>query len=304
MSYITGNILELIERSIFHRLNKECVNLGYYVDLLTTEPAINLVSINVSSRTLILSGNHTSRLTTGCLLQIKEGVNKGFYTVQSNATFTSPNTTVVVKEAIPSNSILNPAFTLKYSDNALGANSLQTDVATIVNSKGFAIEIFGVSSPDAKGLKKIPRILVIPGERMPTSLGSNVFNYFIPDGGSTYNKVKESGFALDLTYMIYTVASNAKETRVIHEVVSRALPNLGYIPTWNDPTNNLFVEYQSYRPGIITPQGLIEDIYTYKIGDIFTEPEKTVATGISKITEITTEFEGDDGEYDDTLITT
>ena len=154
--------------------------------------------------------------------------------------------------------------------------------------KGFAIEVFNTSNPQAKGIKKIPRIVLIPGSRLPGDLGGSPDRrYFIT--GDTYSAKIQPPQTVNFQFEVSLLSNTTQQSRILNSLVALALPKRGYIEFYDDPTNLLFIRQYTYRDYPITIEGIMEETYYYEAMDIFDTEDEVVKTNISKIEEIKVE---------------
>jgi hypothetical protein len=197
-----------------------------------------------------------------------------------------------------------PDITL-YTNDISGTTGYNNAMAAIRRDKGFCIEVFGVASPHARDLKRIPRIVVIPDQALPGDIGGNPDRIY---AGKGPDSTAPEGFtALVLppqtTHFIYDIHvawNEARQKRVLEQIVGLALPKRGYIPLYVDPVtfaeSKMFIRQISHRNIESEQDGIGESIYTYEVPDIFETSPETVATGIAPINEITVEHTPDSSE--------
>ena len=77
------------------------------------------------------------------------------------------------------------ADTGTYPDNSTGWAQWEADLAAIIISMGFAIEIFSGGSSESRGVQKIPRIVIDSGNFLPGALGGDPRRFF-SDQGADY----------------------------------------------------------------------------------------------------------------------
>lgn len=178
-----------------------------------------------------------------------------------------------------------------YPDTDIGVTQYNADLTAISNGPlKFAIEVFGASSTEAKKYKRIPRIVIIPLQNLPGALGGSNDKIYVKEG----NKLRAEYLppqTTDLTYDIHLVSKNAQQSRILSQLLGIALPKRGYIKVKDtENCDRIFVHNYTFRKFENTELGIIENIYSYRVPDIF-EIANAQDTGrlISKITEITVE---------------
>ncbi len=289
---LTDTLL-VVERSVFHALRQEVVDKGYYPNTSETIDD-NITAINVLLKQFTIGTiNRTALYTVGKTFKVKNStLNNGTYTVVSSA-FTT-NTVITVVEVIPSATVNGNTAIFKYYDDDAGVALLKADIATIVTTKGFAIEVFGVSAPRAKYQKRIPRIVIIKNQFLPGGLGGAPDTIYTPNNGDPLAPDAFTGRVqppqtIDYNFDIHLVCQSAEQSRVLHGITALAVPKRGYINAYELPGQRIFVNQYSYRSMPNTEDNLDEDIYMYTANDIFESEDVVVSENIAPITEITVE---------------
>lgn len=305
---LTDTIL-VVERSVFHSIRQEVVDKGYYPDTSATIDD-NITAINVPLKQFTIGViNRTALYTAGKTFFVRNStLNNGTYTVVSS-TYTT-NTIITVVEVIPSATVNGNTAIYKYYDDDAGVALLKADIATIVSTKGFAIEVFGVSAPRAKYQKRIPRIVIIKNQFLPGDLGGVPNTIYTPNNGDLLAPDAFTGRVqppqtVNYNFDLHLVCQSAEQSRVLHGIVALAVPKRGYIDAYNLPSQKIFVLQYSYRSMPNTEDNLDEDIYMYTANDIFETDDRVVAENIKPITEITVEQkQGDPPPGSSTPLTT
>jgi hypothetical protein len=146
-------------------------------------------------------------------------------------------------------------------------------LTAIKNNKGFAIELFPYSSNQARGYKKVPRIVVDLLEFLPGEIGNDTsVNYTKVEGESYYTRKQDVGMLSELYFMVYAVSNDVSQLAIMNELIMTVLPIRGYIKRYPDATlreyNNLFVDLIDKGKNTDLEEGVIERYYKYKIPDI------------------------------------
>lgn len=292
---------EVIERSLFHSIRQELVDKGYLPDIkLTTTHTIT--GVDTLTKKFIVNGNHTTHYIQGRILTVSGSTgNNGNYTIVSS-TLTLGNTHITVSENIPSNSVSGSISMYTYYDDSNGIALWESAVANIILQKGYCIELFGNSTSSKKYIKKIPRIVIRVGQSLPGSLGGSPDIFYTPENGDELNPDTFVRKVLppqttDIGFDIHLVSNTAQQARVMHSLVSLALPKRGYVKFYNDITQSFYVENYSYRNLDNNIEGLNEDIYMYTANDVYETIDRTVGNNVKPINEITVETK--EGEVDD-----
>lgn len=161
-------------------------------------------------------------------------------------------------------------------------------VSNVVNSKGMAVEVF--SNSVNKGLKKVPRIVIIPRRTMPGDIGAPPQLYY----GSKVPVLDHlAGRMLPLEashyYMdVHLISGSATEDRVLNAVLSKALGNKKYLEYYDEAGEYIFLKQYNYYDLPDPIEGQQERIYAYEIPDVYDVIESYVSTPV--ILEITTEL--------------
>ena len=281
---------EVVERSLFHSIRKELVDKGYLPDIeLLVTAGINL--LNQGAKQFRVTGNVTAKYTNGRKFTITLSTgNNATYTIVSSS-YSAPNTTITVVEVIPNSTADGQVNLYYYYDDAVGIALYAADIVTVINTKGFAIEVFGASNSQAKYLKKVPRIVILPNQSLPGGLGGSPDRIYTPVNGDilapdTFVATVLPPQTTDYSYDICLVSDTAQQARVLHGILALGVPKRGYVKYYNDPTNQFFVVQFSYRSIPDVTEGIIEDIYMYEVRDIFETESAVVSVGIKPIVEI------------------
>lgn len=174
-------------------------------------------------------------------------------------------------------------------------NSYDAAVKAIQVSKGFAIELFGYTTNQDRGVKKVPRIVIDTEGFYPGSIGKDsTAQYKMNQTGTAYNKEFDGQKTSDLYFNIYLVANNVQQIRVLHGVLSESIPRWGYIPRYVDEDTpfelvsdgNIFIEYISYNQSDDEDRGVIEKVYRYMTPDVVENLVRIDNTNIAKIESI------------------
>lgn len=282
----------VVDRSLFEALRSIAVSAGYLIDM-NLKNKVNISALNQGSKTFTLSNiNLTSLYQTSRKFDIENSTaNNGQYTIASSS-FSGGNTIITVIESIASSTADGVASIYQYYDDDAGVASFLLAQQSIINSKGFVVEIFGVGSPWAKYQKKIPRVVLIPNQSLPGSLGGNGDPVYTPVGSdplapTSFTKHVVPPQTVDLTYDVHIVTSSAEQARVCHGIVALGLPKRGYISLITEPEKKFFIESFSYRNIPSPGDDIVEDVYMYKASDLY-ETNNIVSDEVIKpITEIT-----------------
>lgn len=180
-------------------------------------------------------------------------------------------------------------------------------IKSIATNMGFAVEVFSASSSHDKGLKKVPRIVIIPQDFMPGDIGGDQTRiYRTTECG--FNAFVRPPQTVSYNFNVHIISKTAAQYRVIRSMVANALPRRGYINFYDDATENFFIKNFAFYTFDDSEEGIIERIYAYEIPDLYETDDQPVTsivgqTTIPGITDITAEFSGDGtGDIDDMVV--
>ena len=150
------------------------------------------------------------------------------------------------------------------------------------------IYIFGIGNNQSRGIKDNPRITVELKAYYPGEIGLNKYELERFDGDMDGFQTVEYDFTSKSTVIdVHLVADTQSQMRVLHEVMYRALPAVGYIkPYFNDinewkrggvgPSGNLFIEIGNYYDMPDITHGMLEKVYSYQVKDGFLLEKSTL----------------------------
>ena len=295
MPYELSDTRQVVERSLFESIRAFTADQGYLANINALSQK-DISAINQGTKQITINGFDLRNLyLPGRQFSIAESTgNNGTYTVVSSA-YTGGNTIITVVEALPDSTVDGIVSIYLYYDDSNGVANYQAAQEAILAAKGFVIEIFGVGSSRAKYQKKIPRIVIIRNQSLPGTLGGNGDPVYTPVGidplaPTSYTKHVTPPQTVDFTYDIHIVTSTAEQNRVAHGLVAVALPQRGYIPLYNDPNTRIFLDFFSYRNIPNPGDNIEEDVYMYKVGDLYETGNNISDESIIPITEITTDI--------------
>ena len=163
-----------------------------------------------------------------------------------------------------------------------------TALSNIVSTKGFAVEAFNHSV--TKGIKKVPRIAIIPRRTLPGDIGAPNQPYYINSPTDPKNIVKRTlPFESSHFYMdIHIISGAAKQDRVLNAVLSKALGTKKFIPYYDELPEKFFVRQYNYYDIPDPIEGQEEKVYGYEIPDLFDVADEYESVPL--ISEITAEL--------------
>jgi hypothetical protein len=265
---------QAVERSLFEAIRNTAVYFEYLPDVNQLSQ-VNIGAVNQGSKTFTLNGvNLTTKYTAGRKFDIIEStLNNGTYTVASSI-YQGGNTIITTLESIPDSTANGKASIYIYYDDSVGIALYEAAKVAVVANKGFMVDVFGVGSSRAKYNKKIPRIVIIPNQVLPGALGGDNNPIYVPQGidplaPTHFDKMYTPPQTIDLTYDFHLVSSTAEQSRVLSNILAIAIPKRGYVPIINDTVKRFFAESFSYRNMPNPGDNIMEDIYMYKISDVY-----------------------------------
>lgn len=168
-----------------------------------------------------------------------------------------------------------------------------TDSKAIAESKGFYIEVFGFSTSQDKGHKKVPRISVHTRSFIPGQLGGDTTpNYEYNSVSNEYVRTKNPGQSNDYYFSIMITGNSTEQIRLLNSIVLTALPRRGYIKKYFDTTlqrsGNIFVEFTGSDEQDDNSEGVLERALMYSILDVFDMDDIITLDSVPPIIDITT----------------
>ncbi len=198
--------------------------------------------------------------------------------------------------------LVSDGWTPDISDTGLfpntptGYEAYLTALELIRTNKSFAIEAFGTSNPQSKGVKNLPRITLQTSAFLPGDVGidSTPFPVLNPETNK-FDLYSYDSRTYDLFVDCKVSASTQEQLRILMDSVHRALPLMGYLKYYNNPAEtpdeSFMVQFGSFQPYIDPKDGVLEYNYRYEVPDIvwreLVEVESPIPGGIPKISEIT-----------------
>jgi hypothetical protein len=137
------------------------------------------------------------------------------------------------------------------------------------------IFVFGAGNALSRDDKQTPRIIVEPHGFYPGVLGLPPENIIKKPTGIGYTAYESTHEAINQYIDIHLVAKTREQMRLLHLIMYWSLPNMGYIKVYTQPelqsTNNIFLELVNYGDRDTNAIGLMENVYSFKVSDVFFE---------------------------------
>lgn len=173
----------------------------------------------------------------------------------------------------------------RYPNTAQGKLDYETALSGIVTQQGFAIELFSEGSNAAKGVKKVPRIVINTSTSLPGAIGGDPMRYY-QDQGINYDALVMPPQMVDFYINIRLVSINVVQERILNSILALALPRRGYIPWYSDRTKYIFCRNLNVYDAPDVEVGIIEKINAYEVPDCWDMEDRVVIGGLAKISEI------------------
>ena len=120
-----------------------------------------------------------------------------------------------------------------FPDTEAGYASFQAALSTVVDNKGFAVEVFNNSNPTFKETKKLSRIVLLSEMYMPGEVGGDQSRFYVHDPiRDIYEVLIRPPQTVDFTFNIHLIADTAYQNRLLTSMVANAIPLRGYIPVF------------------------------------------------------------------------
>lgn len=186
---------------------------------------------------------------------------------------------------------------------AIGENQSAWDTAlkNIVTTKGFAIEIFGASSNQAKGIKKVPRITIHPKRIIPGDIGMDSYQGYVkqdPNDPDKYIKFMPPFDLFNGYFDIHLISNTGKQDVVLNAILFRAIGTRKFIPLITEPGQVFFILQQDYYETFDLLEGSSEKITSFQVPDLMLGNEEEIS--VAKIKEVDVEIDatGNPNELD------
>jgi hypothetical protein len=147
------------------------------------------------------------------------------------------------------------------------------------------VAIFGIGNNLSRGQKLCPRITLDLQGYYPGHIGIEKYALSVEDKNNPKRIEYSSYTSKDIVIDVHLVANNQPDMRLLHSLMYKALPAMGYIkPYYNDryeyaqgkisSTDNIFIEVGNYYDHNDVNHGILERVYSYIISDgIIEEPD-------------------------------
>lgn len=183
-----------------------------------------------------------------------------------------------------------------YPNTESGYDAYIAAMENIASTRGYAVEVFGASNPQDKGVKSLPRISFETSSFLPGDIGLDTTPFPVLNPTSNkYDLYRYDSRSYDLFLDCIVSTKTQAQLRVLMDVVHRAIPLMGNLVYYNNPVEtpdeSFFVQLGAFQPEVSPRDGVLEYSYRYEIPDIIWRELVEVATdpvgGIPPISEIT-----------------
>lgn len=159
----------------------------------------------------------------------------------------------------------------RYPASSTGGANWEADLAIVTAAKKFAVEVFGDSSSLQKGLKRVPRIGIIPRRIMPGDIGKDIRGGFAPNPLDPDNTIfiKPTYQSANLHIDINVVPETAEQDRLVNAVIASALSTLNYLQFYDNPTEYFLIRQFNFYDLPDNKNGIAEKVYSYEIPDLY-----------------------------------
>lgn len=164
---------------------------------------------------------------------------------------------------------------MAYPNDATGSDLYWRDFEAITTSKGFSVEVFNNSNPEKKGIKKLPRMVIISESMMPGEIGGDGSRFYTPTVANQFQVLSRPPQVMDFNFKVHVLADTAKQARICAGMLANSIPTRGYIPIIQPFSNftacNLFIEQTAMMPLTMPGDGVLEYAYSYVVKDLWLE---------------------------------
>jgi len=174
---------------------------------------------------------------------------------------------------------------LIYPDTEQGYADYNIAISNIVALKGFAIELFNEGSNLAKGIKKVPRIVINTGNFLPGALGGDPQRFYL-DQGQNYQSLVTPPQTVDFFVNAHLISGTVEQERILNSLIALAIQRRGYVPFYDGTNNTFFCRYLNFFHIDDQDTGLMEKVYAYQVSDCWDTEDRVIERNIAKITKI------------------
>jgi hypothetical protein len=173
-----------------------------------------------------------------------------------------------------------------YPETPQGSRDFDAALSAIRTLKGFAIEVFGTGTNQAKYVKKVPRMVIMSGPYSPGNVGSNPDVFY--ESNLTFGKdakvlpPQTSNYRFDIAI----AANTSKQERLMQAVIAELFPLRQYLKFYNDPNAEFLILRTGDRQFSDLNQGILDKVYSYQAIDLFESNTKTIATDVPLLKEV------------------
>ena len=176
-----------------------------------------------------------------------------------------------------------------FSDTPAGLAAYKQELTNILNTKGFAFEIFGTDAPFYRGQEKFARITLNHNSLLPGEYGIDPGGE-LKDSGGSYQHIQTDSLVYDYYMDCILLADSQAVLRVGQDILYGAIPVLGYVPFYSEVTEPPFlVRLDTVTSLNKDSTGFMGKTLTYVIPDVYVSEDRVTPTPIVPVQEITLE---------------
>lgn len=146
------------------------------------------------------------------------------------------------------------------------------------------VALYGVGSWNAKLEKEFSTIAIERITRGESALGIQSSEYYEEDGTGKFNK-KKTPVAEILTYTITIICEDAKNERVLQEIMTKTFGVKSFVKGRNTDRTETQNSFALYRRQVVNQSGedFIEHIFNYQTNEVYLGQDEILETNIPRI---------------------
>lgn len=163
-------------------------------------------------------------------------------------------------------------------------------MAAVESAKGFASEVFNHSSSHDKGLKRVPRLVIIPRRIMAGDIGLPLGgtisqNPLDPDALLKYQNPPETA---NLWIDLNLVSKTTQQSRFLNALIAKVIGAKRFLQFYDNPNERFLMKQINYYDLPDPPEGIQENVYSYEVQDLYLfDKGEGSGSPVSMIKEIT-----------------
>lgn len=148
-----------------------------------------------------------------------------------------------------------------------------TDIDTIISTKKWALEIFGTSTAGAKGLKRVPRLVIISKRVLDGDIGLPPgFDYAKNEedlDNVFFEKRLYPDTSTNMHFDIHLITGNQEQNRFLNVLLGTVLGQRKYITFFDNVDERFFLKYHNYYEVSDSNDSIEESVYQYEVKDLY-----------------------------------